>query len=420
MTTPNEIKTLKENEIIVFGSNLNGNHAGGLAYQCANQWNAVDGIGEGITGQCYAFPTLDKKMKKVSEKSLIESKDKLYKYALENPTKTFYLTKVGCGIAGFKEDFMKEIFKGEKPDNIIMPAGWSIIKGYKAFDKGLLCRGMQYELGKWFEHTGKIKPCVSGLHFCKFLAEVYEYYPFGSTVCEVESDGEVIDIEKKSVTNRLRLVRILNAENEAKANTNNTSSGYFNSGYMNSGNSNSSNGNSGDWNSGNVNSGNGNSGNANSGNSNSGSWNSGNSNSGYMNSGNANSGNRNSGSWNSGDWNSGNRNSGFFNTNTLDTIFIFNKKYSRVKWDRISKPSCLYFDLTKWINFSNMTDEEKEQYPQAKITGGYLKNYSYKEAFSNSLKNSSKEELIQITKLPNFNYELFEEISGINLKELIK
>jgi len=33
MTTPEKIDSLKENEIFVFGSNLNGNHAGGA---CSN------------------------------------------------------------------------------------------------------------------------------------------------------------------------------------------------------------------------------------------------------------------------------------------------------------------------------------------------------------------------------------------------
>ena len=66
MTTPNEIKTLKLNEIFVFGSNLNGNHAGGAALLAKDVFSAEDGIGEGPTGQCYAFPTLSKDMQKVS------------------------------------------------------------------------------------------------------------------------------------------------------------------------------------------------------------------------------------------------------------------------------------------------------------------------------------------------------------------
>lgn len=204
MTTPKEIKELKPNEIFVFGSNLNGNHSGGAALQ-AKQWGAIEGVAEGVQGQTYAFPTLDTNMKKVSKKSLVESKERLYLYAKENPTKTFLVTKVGCGIAGFKEDFMKDIFSGEKPRNIVLPAEWSIIKGFKAFDKGLICKGMQYELGKVFIYEGEIKPCVSGFHFCKSLGDVYSFYSFGSIVAEVQTDGDVIDDETKSVTNRLEI-----------------------------------------------------------------------------------------------------------------------------------------------------------------------------------------------------------------------
>ena len=218
MTTPKNITTLKEKEILVFGSNLNGSHGGGSALQAKNDFGAVEGIGEGLTGQCYAFPTLDKKMKKVSKKALIASKELLYKCAEENPTKTFLVTKVGCGIAGFKEEDIKAIFKGEKPKNVILPAGWATIKGYKAFDKGLICRGFQYEVGKDFYYDQEIRLCNSGFHFCKSLGNVYEYYKFGTdiVVAEIESDGDVIDEEnhEKSVTNHLRITRILNAEQE--------------------------------------------------------------------------------------------------------------------------------------------------------------------------------------------------------------
>ena len=395
MTTPKEVKTLKDNEIFVFGSNLNGSHGGGAAL-LAKSFGAEEGIGEGLTGQCYAFPTLDKKMKKVSKKSLVASKEKLYKCATENPDKLFLVTKVGCGIAGFKETEVKDIFKGDKPTNIVLPAGWSVIKGYKAFDKGLLCRGMQYELGKWFEHNGEIAPCASGFHFCKSLGDVYSYYSFGSVVCEVESDGEVIDEGNKSVTNRIRLIRILNAETEARNNSNSTSTGNMNTGDWNTG----------DWNTGNMNTGNMNTGDRNTGNMNTGDRNTGN-----MNTGDWNTGDRNTGDWNTGDWNTG-----FFNTKTPDEILVFGKKCKQEVWNRACKPSCLYFDVVKWIDFSDMTDEEKENYPTAKHVGGYLKKLDYKQAFTESMKKASEEDIKLIKKLPNFNKKIFFEISGFEIK----
>ncbi len=398
MTTPNNIITLKENQIFVFGSNLNGNHAGGAARLAKDSFGAQDGVGEGLTGQSYAFPTLDTKMKKVSKKALTESKTKLYKCAEENQDKQFLVTKLGCGIAGFSEEEMKKIFQEDKPKNVILPAGWAVIRGYKAFNKGLVCRGMQYEFGKDFYHEGKIELCASGFHFCKSLGNVYNYYSFGTDidVCEIESLGDVIDEEnmEKSVTNHIRLVRILNPE-EAKNNNGINNSGHSNTGHSNTGDWNTGHSNTGDWNTGDRNTGRRNTGRRNTGHSNTGDWNTGHS--------------------NTGDWNTGDRNTGSFNTETPKDILVFNKKCSKEKWDNANRPSWLYFNLTEWIDFSDMTDDEKAQYPLCKNTGGYLKKYDYKEAFKKSFDNASKEEQQAIKKLPNWNKKVFFEISGIML-----
>jgi len=63
-----------------------------------------------------------------------------------------------------------------------------------------------------------------------------------------------------------------------------------------------------------------------------------------------------------------------------------------------------------------MTEEEKEVHYGAKTAGGFIKTIDYKEAFSNSMKNASKEEIEQIKKLPNFDAKVFEEISGFKIK----
>lgn len=121
--TPKVINKLKRNEIFIFGSNMNGNHAGGAAKLSKDKFKAEEGIFEGLTGKSYAFPTLNKQMKKVTKKQLENSVKKLIKCAKENPDKIFYLTKVGCGIAGFKELEIKKYFK-KLPLNISKPKGW--------------------------------------------------------------------------------------------------------------------------------------------------------------------------------------------------------------------------------------------------------------------------------------------------------
>jgi hypothetical protein len=124
MHTPDNINKLEDNQIFVFGSNLNGAHGRGAAKMARDLFGAKIGIGEGLTGKTYAFPTLDKEMKQASHESLIKSKEKLYNFAEENPELKFFVTKVGCGLAGFTEEYMKSIFIGAKPENIILPIGW--------------------------------------------------------------------------------------------------------------------------------------------------------------------------------------------------------------------------------------------------------------------------------------------------------
>ncbi len=117
------IKTLKLNEIFVFGSNLLGRHAGGAARLARERFGAQEGVGEGLTGQSYAFPTLDRHFEKVSHAALEASRDKLFETARLNPGKTFLLTKVGCGIAGFSEDEIRTLFENP-PANLILPEDW--------------------------------------------------------------------------------------------------------------------------------------------------------------------------------------------------------------------------------------------------------------------------------------------------------
>ena len=280
--------------------------------------------------------------------------------------------------------------------------------GYKAFNENLQCRGFQFEVGKTYE-TGRAKEDLSlcsdtVFHFCRELhriENVSNYCISKSRVCEVIADGDVVTDGDKYGTNKLTILREIPREELNEYNS-------CNSGYRNSGNRN-----SGDCNSGNRNSGNRNSGDRNSGNCNSGNWNSGDCNSGNWNSGDRNSGNCNSGNCNSGNWNSGNRNSGFFNTNS-PLVRIFNKETNISRAD-IDFPSFLYFDLTVWVSHDTATDEEKEAHKiDIETCGGFIKAISYKEAFRIAWNKASKEEHKKLLKLPNWNNEIFMEISGID------
>jgi hypothetical protein len=186
--------------------------------------------------------------------------------------------------------------------------------------------------------------------------------------------------------------------------------GEKNTGRNNSGDGNSGSRNSGDWNSGYGNSGSWNSGNWNSGDRNLGDRNSGSRNPGDWNSGNGNPGDCNSGYWNSGDWNSG-----WFNTDE-PTARFFNQDTNIKLSDFYSSNKCPgwnEFYLTKWIDEKDMTDEEKKADPEFYVRGGQLKTYTYKEAWANFWRDTSEENRQKFLDLPNFNPDIFKEITGI-------
>lgn len=121
--TPENIAALEPHQIFVFGSNLGGRHAGGAARQAAYKFGAQEGVGEGLTGQCYAFPTLGRNLERRSDEQLTMSVRKLWRCAREHSDKVFLLTRVGCGIAGYDEEYMSLLFRG-CPANIIKPKDW--------------------------------------------------------------------------------------------------------------------------------------------------------------------------------------------------------------------------------------------------------------------------------------------------------
>ena len=299
------------------------------------------------------------------------------------------------------------------------------VKGYKVFNPAWTCRDKQYTCPGKFEEDVSLSVCNRGMHFCKKAIDCFRYYNFdpNNRVAEVIAYGKVAEDGDKCCTDKLEIVREIPwAEVLELVNTGKGCTGNHNSGDYNSGNRNSGNHNSGDCNSGNRNSGNYNSGNHNSGNYNSGNHNSGDCNSGNRNSGNHNSGNYNSGDYNSGDWNKTNHDSGCFNTEET-TIRMFNKQSDMTYLDWVNCRACfILIDMPtadlRWVFFSEMTDAEKEKNPNAETTGGYLK----KERVTKELKQKWYEALSEddknaIKSLPNFDADIFEEITRIDVRK---
>lgn len=117
------ITQLAPNEIFVFSSNLAGRHGAGAARQAHKQFGAQMGCGEGITGSCYAFPTLDETLRQLPIHRIEQAREALFSECRSRPTLRFLLTKVGCGLAGYPEEQMSVLFTNP-PANLILPEDW--------------------------------------------------------------------------------------------------------------------------------------------------------------------------------------------------------------------------------------------------------------------------------------------------------
>ena len=118
--TPERISELKDNEIFVFGSNLAGAHGGGAAWLAFKQFGAVWGEGVGMYGQTYAIPTMQGGVKTIEPYV-----DKFCEYVWCHPELTFLVTRIGCGIAGFKDEEIAPLFADLiDTDNVSLPQQW--------------------------------------------------------------------------------------------------------------------------------------------------------------------------------------------------------------------------------------------------------------------------------------------------------
>jgi len=115
--TPSHIRQLAPNEVFVFGSNLEGMHAGGAARTAAEKFGAVMGQGVGLQGQSYAIPTMQGGVDTI--KPYV---DEFIEFAKAHPELKFLVTRIGCGIAGFKDSEIAPLFREAlNVENIYLP-----------------------------------------------------------------------------------------------------------------------------------------------------------------------------------------------------------------------------------------------------------------------------------------------------------
>ena len=296
----------------------------------------------------------------------------------------------------------------------------------KGMDKEMKCRGFQFEIGKEYkiEHGEKpLELCSDTVfHYCDNLQQVHEHYSCNekelNRFFEIEVLGEEVTDGNKCGSDHIKIVReITGNELATMKGMVNGNTGLFNTGDWNTGDKNTGDKNTGNWNTGDKNTGDGNTGNKNTGNENTGYKNTGYKNTGNENTGYKNTGNKNTGNKNTGYGNTCDGSNGVFCTEPDMNIRIFNRPSGMSLLDfyrsRYYEALCsVPFMLTEWVPY---TEEEKKADPEKEMIGGYLKEYTMKEAWANWWGEMSEEDKKIVQDIPNFDAKIFKEITGIEV-----
>lgn len=117
------VKNLDEQTVFVFGSNMAGQHADGAARTALEHFGAMKGVGRGWSGQSYAIPTMNEHLQQMPLSQIQHYIDDFKIYTKNHPKMTYFLTSIGCGIAGYKVEEIAPMFKGIS-HNVIFPASF--------------------------------------------------------------------------------------------------------------------------------------------------------------------------------------------------------------------------------------------------------------------------------------------------------
>jgi hypothetical protein len=121
--SPDHVHRRHDPRTFVFGSNRLGIHGAGAAFYASTELGAVSGVGEGPTGRCYALPTCSAPGIPLSLAEVTDHVRLFIAWAHASPSELFFVSPVGCGIAGFTEAQIAPLFI-DAPDNCDLPPGW--------------------------------------------------------------------------------------------------------------------------------------------------------------------------------------------------------------------------------------------------------------------------------------------------------
>ncbi len=155
--TPDKLSDLKPDEVFVFGSNLKGYHGGGAAWAAMNKFGAEWGKGVGIQGQSYAIPTMQGGVDTIRPYV-----NEFIDFAKQHEEKFFYVTRIGCGIAGFKDEDIAPLFQDAQfVENICLPESFAnIIKSSLPKEMRQIMYGQMRTLVDLLKVFNKQKPII--------------------------------------------------------------------------------------------------------------------------------------------------------------------------------------------------------------------------------------------------------------------
>ena len=147
--TPDYIDMLLPRQIFVFGSNVLGYHTGGASGTARKRFGAVWGQAEGLQGQSYAIPVdYGKDVRKDDEVKV--AVERFIAFAKEHTELFFFVTRVGCGIAGYHDDEMAQFFKeASELKKVCLP---------KSFVDALNGCGVKYDLERFLKAQEIVYP----------------------------------------------------------------------------------------------------------------------------------------------------------------------------------------------------------------------------------------------------------------------
>jgi hypothetical protein len=116
-------KPIDKIKIFTFGSNLAGRHGKGAALYARQHYGAVYGIGYGRTGNAFAIPTKDENLQTLPLDTIQQFVHRFLAYATAHSDLIFFVTRIGCGLAGYIDAQIAPMF-AHAPSNCILPEGW--------------------------------------------------------------------------------------------------------------------------------------------------------------------------------------------------------------------------------------------------------------------------------------------------------